>query len=242
MSILTNAMIPCNGRFPTLILLGTVFFPGAGGGLIVAGCVVLGVLGAMGTSGVLSRTLLRQEQSTFLLELPPLRRPRPGQILIRSLLDRTLHVAGRAMRVAAPSGALLWALSATGLLYRLPAYLEPLGQLLGMNGVIILAFIFAFPANELFIPVALMVLTGVGGLAEAGTAGGDILIQAGWSWQTALCTMVFTLFHWPCATTLMTVYRETGSKGKTAAAMLLPTAVGMSLCCMLNLILREFGG
>ncbi len=241
-SILTNAMIPCNGRFPTLILLGTVFFPGAGGGLIVAGCVVLGVLGAMGTSGVLSRTLLRQEQSTFLLELPPLRRPRPGQILIRSLLDRTLHVAGRAMRVAAPSGALLWALSATGLLYRLPAYLEPLGQLLGMNGVIILAFIFAFPANELFIPVALMVLTGVGGLAEAGTAGGDILIQAGWSWQTALCTMVFTLFHWPCATTLMTVYRETGSKGKTAAAMLLPTAVGMSLCCMLNLILREFGG
>lgn len=137
---------------------------------------------------------------------------------------------------------LLWILSTTGLLYRLPAYLDPLGHLLGMNGVIILAFLFAFPANELFIPVALMLITGTGGLRDGAGASSQLLLQAAWNWQTALCTMVFTLFHWPCATTLMTVYRETGSKGKTAAAFFLPTAVGVALCFMLNLILQEFSG
>lgn len=241
-AIITNAMVPCNGRFPALIILGSTFFSGGRGGVIVSGCVIFGILGAMLTSGALSKTVLRREPGTFLLELPPLRRPRLGQILIRSLLDRTLYVAGRAMRVAAPAGVLLWILSTTGLLYRLPAYLDPLGHLLGMNGVIILAFLFAFPANELFIPVALMLITGTGGLRDGAGASSQLLLQAAWNWQTALCTMVFTLFHWPCATTLMTVYRETGSKGKTAAAFFLPTAVGVALCFMLNLILQEFSG
>ena len=240
LAILTNAMVPCNGRFPTLILLGSLFFPGVGAAFVVAGAIVLGVLGAMGASGILSKTALRHESSTFLMEMPPFRRPRFGQILVRSLLDRTLHIAMRALTVAAPAGVILWILANTPLMREISVFLDPFGKLLGMNGVILLGFLCALPANELLIPVILMVLSGSGSLAGAG--GGELLLRAGWTWQTAVCTMVFTLFHWPCSTTLITIYKETRSAAKTAAAVLLPTAVGMLLCAMLNLILREFGG
>ncbi|MBP3305732.1 MAG: ferrous iron transporter B [Oscillospiraceae bacterium] len=236
-AILTNAMVPCNGRFPTLILLGSLFFAGLGGALAVAGCVVLGVLGAMLSSGALSKTVLRHEQSTFLMEMPPFRKPRVGQILVRSLLDRTLHIALRALKVAAPAGALLWIFANTGLLGSAAAFLDPVGQALGMNGVILLAFLFSLPANELLIPVIMMALTGAGSLQGVSAAGGEILLNAGWDWKIAVCTMVFTLFHWPCATTLMTVHKETGSTAKTAAAFFLPTAIGVVLCLMLNLVL-----
>lgn len=239
LAILTNAMVPCNGRFPTLILLGSLFFPGAGAALIVAGCVMLGVLGAMGTSGLLSRTVLRHESSMFLMELPPFRRPRFGQIMIRSLLDRTLKVAGRALVVAAPAGALLWILANTPLLGLLADLLEPLGRILGMNGVVLLAFCLSMPANELLFPVVFMAYLGTGSMeAVHDTA---FLLESGWTWQTAVCTMVFTLFHWPCSTTLITIYQETKSAAKTAAAFALPTAVGMLLCLTLNLLFQYFG-
>ncbi len=241
LAILTNAMVPCNGRFPTLILLGSLFFPKVGAAFIVAAAVVLGVLGAMGISGLLSATALRHEPSTFLMEMPPFRRPRIGQILVRSLLDRTIFVAGRALTVAAPAGVVLWILANTPLLGLFVSILNPLGLALGMNGVILLGFVCALPANELLIPVILMALTGGGSLAAAAGQGGQLLLEAGWTWQTAVCTMVFTLFHWPCSTVLLTVYRETRSKVKTAAACILPTAVGMLLCGMLHLIFREFG-
>ncbi len=240
-AILTNAMVPCNGRFPTLILLGSIFFPQAGAALVVAACIVLGVLGAMAASGVLSKTVLRHEESTFLMELPPMRRPRVGKILVRSLLDRSGMIALRALKVAAPAGVILWCLANGGLLEGLSRGLDPVGLAMGMNGVILLGFLFALPANELLIPVILMVLSQSGRLGGT-EAAGTLLINAGWTWQTAVCSMVFTLFHWPCATTLMTIRSETGSAAKTAAAALLPTAVGVSLCMMLNLILREFGG
>lgn len=240
MAILTNAMVPCNGRFPTLILLGSLFFPDVGAALIVAACVMLGVLGAMGASGLLSRTALRHESSTFLMEIPPIRRPRIGQILIRSLLDRTLFVAGRALVVAVPAGIVLWIMANTPLMGMLSAFLEPAGRLLGMNGVILLGFLLALPANELVIPVILMALSRSKSLAAAQDS--SALLAAGWTWQTAVCTMVFTLFHWPCSTTLITVYKETKSAAKTAAAFVLPTAVGVLLCLMLNLIFRDFGG
>ena len=239
LAILTNAMVPCNGRFPTLILLGGIFFPDAGAALIVAGCVMLGVLGAMGTSGLLSQTVLRHESSTFIMELPPFRRPRFTQIIFRSLIDRTLKVAGRALVVAAPAGAILWALANTPLLGILAGFLDPFGRLLGMNGVILLAFCLSWPANELLIPVIFMAQLGVGSLSAVHSA--DALQNFGWTWQTAVCTMVFTLFHWPCSTTLLTIYQETKSAAKTAAAFLLPTAVGVSLCLMLNLLLQNFG-
>ncbi len=235
-AILTNAMVPCNGRFPTMILLGSLFFPEAGAAFVVAACVALGVAGAMAASGVLNRTLLRAEQSTFLMELPPFRRPRLGQILVRSLLDRTLFVAGRALWVAAPAGIILWVLSNTSLLAGTAGLLEPVGQLLGMNGVILLGFILSLPANELLIPVILMTLTQAQSLQSAAGVSQTLLLGS-MSWQMAICTMVFTLFHWPCSTTLMTIYRETGSVKKTAVAFFLPTAVGCVLCLMLNLII-----
>lgn len=237
-AILTNAMVPCNGRFPSLILLGTLFFPEAGAALVVAVCVALGATGAVVTSGVLGRTALRSKHSTFLMEIPPFRCPRLGKILVRSLLDRTLYVAGRALTVAAPAGVVLWIFSNTGVMAGVAAFLEPMGQLLGMNGVILFAFFLSLPANELLIPVILMAMTGAGSLQATTGLGTQVLLSGGMTWQMAVCTMVFTLFHWPCSTTLMTIYRETGSAKKTAAAFALPTAVGMVLCTMLNLVLR----
>lgn len=237
-AILTNAMVPCNGRFPTLILLGSLFFRGAGGAFVVAACVALGAAGAMVSSGVLSKTALRGQNSTFVMEMPPIRRPRLGELLVRSLLDRTLFVAGRAISVAAPAGVLLWILANTSLLGAAADFLNPLGICLGMNGVILLAFILSLPANELLIPVILMALTGAGNLQGAVSTGAEALLSAGLSWQMAICTMVFTIFHWPCGTTLLTIHRETGSLKKTAAAFALPTAVGITLCLMLNLLLN----
>lgn len=235
-AILTNAMIPCNGRFPTLILLGSLFFPDAGAALVVAFCVALGVVGAMGVSGLLSKTVLRSEPSTFLMEMPPFRRPRLGKILVRSLLDRTLFVAGRALTVAAPAGVILWILANTQLLGAIASFLEPAGAVLGMSGIILLGFILSLPANELLIPVILMATTQAQSLQSVAGVGEGLLLGS-LTWQMAVCTMVFTLFHWPCSTTLMTVYRETGSIRKTAAAFFLPTAVGCTLCMVLNLLL-----
>lgn len=236
-AMLTNAFIPCNGRFPSLILLGSLLFPDAGAALIVAGCVALGVTGAMAVSGFLNKTVYPAEKTTFLMEIPPFRRPRLDQILIRSLLDRTMAIAGRAVVIAAPAGMLLWLLANTGLMQMLCHVLEPVGVLLGMNGMILTAFIFCIPANELLIPVLLMLLTGSTAL-QTDTGMGMTVLQEALSLKTAVCMMVFTLFHWPCATALMTVYRESRSVIKTAAAFILPTAVGMLICFALNLILQ----
>lgn len=237
-SILTNAMVPCNGRFPTLVILAGLLCSGFGGALIVAGCVVLGVFGAMVSSGVLSKTVCKHKETLFLMELPPFRRPRIGQILVRSLVDRTLHISLRAVKVAAPAGALLWILANTSALSALIDFLEPIGLFLGMRGVILLGFLFSLPANELFIPVVIMGLSGVGTLQGVESLNVSAILAGAFTWETAVCTMVFTLFHWPCATTLMTVYRETGSKKQTTAAFLLPTVVGCMICIILNLIFR----
>lgn len=235
-AIVTNAMVPCNGRFPTLILLGSLFFHGAGSGFVVAACVALGAVGAMGVSGLLSKTVLRSEPSAFLMEIPPFRRPRLGQIIVRSLIDRTAFVALRALKVAAPAGGVLWILSNTPILGYLSGILEPIGCMLGMNGIILLAFILSLPANELLIPMIILLLTNSQSIQAVAGVETQILHTV-MTWQTAVCTMVFTLFHWPCSTTLMTIYRETDSVKKTAAAFLLPTAVGCVLCGMLNLLL-----
>lgn len=242
LAILTNAMVPCNGRFPALILLGSLFFPGIGGAFLVALCVVLGIAGAMAASGVLSKTVLRHQPSTFIMEIPPFRKPRIGQILIRSLLDRTLYIAGRTLKVAAPAGLVLWLLTNSGAAGAAAVFLNPAGKLMGLDGIILLAFLLSLPANELLIPVILMVITGTGSLHDAAQLSGSVLLTAGWTWKTAICTMVFTLFHWPCATTLMTIYKETGSWKKTGAAFLLPTGMGIAACMFLNFIFRYFGG
>ena len=228
-AILTNAMIPCNGRFPALILLGVLFFGSAAGSLLVACCVVLGILGALICTKWLNHFVLRgyPHEDVFIMEIPPLRKPQLKNILVRSLLERTVHVAGRAVMVAAPAGALLWVLESTGWLAGLCTVLDPVGSALGMNGTILTAFLLSFPANELFFPVLLMML-------NCGMDG--IMTEAGITLPMALCMMLFVIFHWPCATTLLTVRKETGSWKKTAAAAVLPTAVGIALCFMINLL------
>lgn len=239
LAILTNAMIPCNGRFPTLILLAQLLIPGTGAAFLVAGFVMLGAFTSMLTCGILSKTALKHEESFFLMEIPPLRRPRVLQVLIRSLLDRTLGISLRAMAVAAPAGIVLWLLGYCGLLTKLGAAMEPVAVLFGMNGAMLLGFILSLPANELLIPAYLMVMTGAGsliGLIEPGELLGALSVQ------NILCTMVFTLFHWPCATTILTICKETKSYKKTAAAVFLPTAVGCIICLCLHFLIQYFCG
>ncbi len=223
-AILTNSFIPCNGRFPTLIFLASLLLP-SGGGLVVTGAVLLSLLVTMVTTGLLSKTILKHKPSVFLLELPPLRRPRIGEILVRSLLDRTLRVALRALVVAAPAGGILWLLETEGILPGILGFLEPFGSLLGLNGAILLGFLLSLPANELLLP-------------SIALAAGSLELSP----SLALCTLVFTLFHWPCSTTLLTIYKETGSLKQTAAAFFLPTAVGVGLCMLLNGLLYLIGG
>ena len=182
--------------------------------------------------------------SSFALELPPYRRPQVGQVLLRSLLDRTVFVLGRAAAVAAPAGLIIWLaanlqLGGASVLSHLTALLDPVGRLMGMDGVILMAFVLGWPANETVVPIMLMAYLARGTLVEVeGTQQlGRLLAAQGWTPLTAVCTMLFSLFHWPCSTTLLTVYRETGSIKNTAAAFFLPTAVGCTLCAILNLVL-----
>lgn len=243
-AVATNAFMPCNGRFPCLILMGSLFF-GMGSGLtgaaLITGLIALGTLSTMAVSWGMSRTVLRGASSAMVLELPPFRKPRVGQVIVRSLLDRTLYVAGRAVCVAAPAGLILWICGAVSwdgqsLLTHAARFLEPLGCWLGMNGVILLSFFLAIPANELVLPVILMLLTGGAALGPelSVQATQALLLQAGWTWQTALCVMIFTLFHWPCSTTVITIKKETGSWKWTVLSILLPTAVGIALCMLLH--------
>lgn len=243
-AVATNAFMPCNGRFPCLILMGSLFF-GMGSGLtgaaLITGLIALGALSTMAVSWGMSRTVLRGASSAMVLELPPFRKPRVGQVIVRSLLDRTLYVAGRAASVAAPAGLMLWICGAIfwdgqSLLTHAARFLEPLGCGLGMNGVILLSFFLAIPANELVLPVILMMLTGGAALGPelSAQATQALLLQAGWTWQTALCVMMFTLFHWPCSTTVITIKKETGSWKWTVLSILLPTVVGIALCMLLH--------
>ncbi len=231
LAVLTNAMIPCNGRFPALIVLAGLYCPASGAAAGVALCVVAGVLGAMVSSGILSKTALRHQKSMFLMEMPPLRSPRLGSMLIHALWDRTLGIALRALTVAVPAGAVLWLLSQGQILGKCAAFLDGFGLLLGMNGVLLLAFILSLPANELLLPAVAMIL------AVSTADSGAMLLNAGITPKMALCASIFTVFHWPCGTTILTVYKETGKLSQTAAAVLLPTAVGIMLCMLLNLVL-----
>ena len=243
-AILTNAFMPCNGRFPTLMALIAMFFT-AGGGLwqslwgaaLLMGCIVLAVAMTLWSSRLLSATVLRGIPSSFSLELPPYRIPRLGQVLLRSLLDRTLFVLGRAATVAAPAGLLIWiaanvTLGGESILLHLAGFLEGPGRLLGMDGVILLAFFLGFPANEIVMPCILMGYLSAGTLTnyQSLTQLQTILTANGWTAATALSVLLFTLFHFPCGTTCLTIWRETKSIRWTILAILLPTAAGILLC------------
>lgn len=254
-AILTNSFVPCNGRFPALIAILSMFFIGANAiigavvpALLLTLVIVLGVVATLFASRLLSHTVLRGVPSSFTLELPPYRRPRFGQVLVRSLLDRTLYVLGRAVAVAAPAGAVIWALAnvqagGMSLLSHMIGFLDPVGRFLGMDGTILTAFILGFPANEIVLPIALMaylaegVVGEVPGLLEMRA----VLVSNGWTWVTAVCTLLFSLLHWPCSTTCLTIHKETGSAKWTITGMLLPTAAGVIACAAVAGVARLLG-
>ncbi|MBQ8751748.1 MAG: ferrous iron transport protein B [Clostridia bacterium] len=242
-AVVTNSFIPCNGRYPLLITLSALLFAGSGalGGLTAAltltAVLLLSTAVTLLTSRLLSKTLFRGLPSSFTLELPPYRTPQVGKILLRSLLDRTLFVLGRAVVVAAPAGLLIWVLANLpvgdgSLLTALAAGLDPVGRFLGLDGVILLAFILGFPANEIVIPLIAMMYMAGGTLTEVGGAAqlAPLFAQNGWTTVTLVNTMLFSVFHWPCSTTCLTVWKETRSVKQTALAILLPTAIGVLLC------------
>ena len=255
-AILTSSLVPCNGKFPTLIALITIFFVGGRSGLLASlegavlllATLVLGVAGTLACSRLLSATVLQGMPSSFALELPPFRRPRVGEVIVRSVLDRTLFVLGRAVAVAAPAGAVIWlmaniAVGDVSLLARCTGFLDPFARIFGLDGVILMAFLLGWPANEIVLPVMLMAYLSAGSLVEFDSlaALGELLTRQGWTWLTAVCTMLFSLFHWPCSTTCLTIYKETGSVKWTALAVALPTALGLGLCLAVSGAARLLG-
>ncbi|MBR0026687.1 MAG: ferrous iron transporter B [Clostridia bacterium] len=253
-AILTNSFVPCNGRFPTLIALITMFFVGSSAAgsflstLMLTGVILLGILMTFLASRLLSRTLLKGLPSAFTLELPPYRRPQIGKVILRSVFDRTLFVLGRAAMVAAPAGLFLWIMANVtvnemSLLAHCTEFFDPFARLMGLDGVILTAFILGFPANEIVLPIAIMAYLSTGTLSEMSdlTALKELLVQNGWTWITALCTMLFSLFHWPCSTTMLTIKKESGSLKWTLMGFLLPTLTGILLCMAVNGVAHLLG-
>ena len=248
-AILTNAFVPCNGRFPFLITIAGIFiggiFTGSNSSIIatitVLLVVLLGIFMTLIISKILSKTILKGKSTSFVLELPPYRKPQIGQVLVRSIFDRTLFVLGRAVLVAAPAGLVIWlfaniSIGNISVLSYIANFFDPLGRLMGMDGYILTAFILGIPANEIVLPIILMCYMQSGTLAnlEDTTAIGQILVQNGWTLITAINVMIFTLLHFPCTTTLMTIKKEAGSWKWSVLGFLIPTVCGIVLCLITN--------
>lgn len=244
-AILTNNFVPCNGRFPTLIAIITMFFSGMFiapyngiiSTLLLTSVILLGIVLTFWVSRALSLTLLKGMPSSFTLELPPYRRPQIGKVIVRSIFDRTLFVLGRAISVAIPAGALIWMMAnvnyeGLSLLTHISSFLDPFAQSIGLDGVILFAFILGFPANEIVVPIIIMTYMSSSSMMEMDNlfALKDLLVANGWTWVTALCTMLFSLIHFPCATTMLTIKKETNSWKWTTVAFLLPTCIGIIVC------------
>ncbi len=250
LAILTAGFMPCNGRFPAMIAVATLFFVGAGGvfsSFLAAGILVLlltvGVMATLVTSKILSKTLLKGEPSSFILELPPYRRPQIGKILLRSLLDRTLFVLGRAVAVAAPAGIIIFLLvkihiGGLPITAHICGFLEPFGALMGLDGELLLAFLLGLPANEIVLPLAVMLYSGGGILAPLSDLSSlsALLMENGWTVSTAVCFLLFSVLHSPCTTTLLTVKKETGKWRYAALSALIPTVFGILICMAMALI------
>ena len=254
-AIITNTFVPCNGRFPTLISIITMFFAGVVAApwngllktLLLTGVIVFGVILTFLTSRFLSKTLLKGVPSSFTLELPPYRRPQFGKVIVRSIFDRTLFVLGRAVSVAIPAGAIIWLLANiqvqdASLLQHISLFLDPFAHLMGLDGVILLAFLLGFPANEIVVPIMIMAYLANGSMMDIGDLAvlKELFVNNGWTWVTAICTLMFSLVHFPCATTLLTIRKETQSWKWTAVSFLLPTVLGILLCMGINLLAHIF--
>lgn len=250
-AIITNAFVPCNGRFPFLITVASIFIGsisvGFGASLIstfvVLLVILLGIYLTLVISKILSKTILKGFPSSFILELPPYRKPQIGKVIVRSLLDRTLYVLGRAIVVAAPIGIVIWlfaniSFGGISILTYTANFLDPFAKLIGLDGYILTAFILGIPANEIVLPIILMSYMASGSLVDLDDtfAIGNILVQNGWTLLTAINVMIFTLLHFPCSTTLLTIKKETGSWKWVILSFILPTACGIVICMCTTLL------
>lgn len=256
LAILTNNFVPCNGRFPTLIAVITMFFIGFSSSIgascfsviVLTFVILLGIGMTFWVSKILSKTILRGVPSSFTLELPPYRKPQIGKVIVRSIFDRTLFVLGRAISIAAPAGILIWLLAniqieQVSLLTVCSDFLNPIARVFGLDGVILMAFILGFPANEIVIPLIMMGYMATGTITEYSSLSAlkTLLVDNGWTWLTAVCVMIFSLFHWPCSTTCLTIKKETGSWKWVILSILIPTVIGMTLCFLLTTFIYYFG-
>ena len=252
-AIITNNFVPCNGRFPTMIVLSSIFFSVTTSGLfnsvitalVVTTIVIIGVAVTLLISSLLSKTLLKGQPSSFTLELPPYRKPKLKTILYTSLIDRTVFVLGRAVMIAAPFGIVIWILANiyinnVSIIGYIIAFLNPIGKLIGLDGTILSSFILGIPANEIVMPIMLMSYLSTGKLVDFDTVNslGIILRDNGWTIITAINTMLFSLLHFPCSTALWTIKKETGSKKWTFIAFIIPTIIAFVVCFITNIILR----
>ena len=249
LAILTNAFVPCNGRFPTIIAIITMFLIGGGisgsflSAIFLTAVITFGITLTFLATKLLSKTVLKGVPSNFILELPPYRKPQILKVIVRSIFDRTLFVLGRSLIVAAPAGLIIYIMSNAKinditLLSYCADFLEPFAQLLGLDGVILIAFILGFPANEIVIPIIIMAYMGNGVLEDGFSLSfmKNLFIDNGWTIKTAISMLIFTLCHWPCSTTVLTVKKETASVKWTMLSILLPTAFGVILCMIFNLV------
>lgn len=249
-AILTNVFVPCNGRFPTMITIITIFLVGLNGSLfnsflsvlILTGLILFGIIITFVVSFILSKTILKGYTSSFILELPPYRMPKFGRTIVRSILDRTIFVLGRAIIVAIPAGALIWFLAninidGISLLNYFSSFLDPVGSFMGLDGIILMAFILGFPANEIVIPIMLMGYMSTGTLVEYNSLNSlkELLVNNGWTIKTAICMLVFSLCHFPCSTTCLTIKKETNSYKWMFLAIFIPTFIGFVLCALINM-------
>lgn len=256
-AIITNNFVPCNGRFPALIAIISMFFVGTAGdgeasilsAMLLTAIIVLGVFMTFLTSKFLSKTILKGVPSSFSLELPPYRKPQIGKVIIRSVFDRTLFVLGRAVLVAAPAGLVIWIMANVHIgditiLAHCSGFLDPFARLIGLDGVILLAFILGFPANEIVIPIIIMAYMAKGNILELDNLSvlKQLLADNGWTWITAISVMLFSLMHWPCSTTLLTIKKETQSLKWTVISVLIPTVMGICACFAFTTMARLIGG
>ena len=245
-AILTNAFSPCNGRFPMLIVLITMFCPFSSSALracVLSGVIVLSSLCALGVSKMLSLTLLSGKPSAFVMEMPPYRTPKFREVVVQSIVTRTAQVLVRAVCIAAPCGLLLWLLAnmnfgGASALYHISEFLDPFARIFGMDGVILFAFIMGTPANEIVIPIMLMCYAGAGEISGYDSVESlrEIFVGAGWTLRTAVCTLIFAVMHHPCAATLATIYKETKSVKYTLLSALIPAVCGLTLCFAVNAV------
>lgn len=244
LAILTNSFVPCNGRFPILISVITMFFVSSSSVLsafILTLVILLGIFSTFAATKILSKTILSGIPSSFTLEMPSYRIPKISDVLIRSVFDRTLFVLKRAAAVAAPSGLIIWLLANAhigdaSILKLASGFLDPFAQIFGLDGVILIAFVLGLPANEIVIPIAVMIYLSQGTIAETGSLSEmkNLLVANGWSLKTAVCVLIFTVLHWPCSTTLQTIKKETGSIFYTLLSAFLPAIFGFLLCFAVN--------